>query len=288
MLSSMGIESPMFDYLEQVSQPSHAASRPAVAQVNVAEKMAERNFYQLFGRGMGAISREKDQKRLAAVALSKTDIELIKSYMEILDEVCFNSVCTNDMKTDIAREMYQYSQAVYSRCLRLIEAKSAHGVSHQMDVLSNLAEALDVRLKLFKNTFVDLSIKEKSPPSIKQIKENSPSEKKEEKKEINNKDKQIEEEKKVVKKPELKPLPPPPSNPFFQFETKAEPLIDLLEVEEQKKEEKKQDNLSAILSLNLGGGDAKENVVPVPKPEIKPENPKNKEDDFFEDLANRK
>ena len=275
MLSSMGLESPVFDFLDQVSQKTKP--KKPVEPVNSEEKLAERGFQQIFGTGMGVVSREKDVRALAGVSLSTADIEVIKSYMEILDDVCFSSQAPEDMMSDIAREIYQYSQAVYTRCVKLIEAKSANGVKYQLDVLMSLAEALDVRLKFFKNTFIDLTLKQKNIVK-KEVGKPKPGEKEEEKKSIP-----------VIKpKAALKPLPPPPSNPFFQFEAKAEPLIDLLDGTEEKKEVKKEAKNESqnfdLLQLNL------EPKVPLPEfLEIKEAVPEKKEeDDFFESLANRK
>eukprot|EP01022_Parablepharisma_sp_SALTPOND_P003845 TRINITY_DN115_c0_g2_i1.p1 TRINITY_DN115_c0_g2~~TRINITY_DN115_c0_g2_i1.p1 ORF type:complete len:416 (+),score=55.69 TRINITY_DN115_c0_g2_i1:339-1586(+) len=307
MLSSMGLESPMFEYLEEVSysskkgKPTPApAPKPAPKPVLTEDKAileAEREFKRFTGGIVGVVSHEKNTKNLAGVTLSPTDIETIKNYMQIIDEICVNAERVSDIKTDIALEMFKYCQAVHSRCLNIIAAKSAHGVEHQLEVLLSLSEDLDVRVKLFKNTFVDLFVNErmiaggKVPVKEKDHGQNKNGEKPE--------TKTTEEQKAPNKKPkvQIKPLPPPPSNPFFQFETKQEPLLDLLDSFEEKKtptmepqpEVKKEegglvtDLLGLQLDMEPADGVKQENVV-----EKKEEKKQVEADDFFEDLANRK
>ncbi len=318
MLSSMGLDSPMFDYLEQVSnskspgkpKPTGEAKASPKTQAPDAEAKAadeaERLFRQFTGGNVGVVSREKNQQSLAGVTLGTGDIEAIKSYMQIIDDVCVNAEKLSDMKTEIALEMYQYCQAVHARCLNIIAAKAANGVTHQMDVLLSLSEDLDVRVKLYKNTFVDMVVKERTRGKARPVvptKEGKGEDKKEEKHEESKKVEKEEEQKAKPRAP-IKPLPPPPSNPFFQFETKQ----DLLEELEEKKapsapvppsperKDKVDGAASDLLGLNLDfvagpQSEAKQAAVPQPDKkvdgEIKKENA-GQEDDFFESLANRK
>ena len=247
MLSSMGLDSPMFEYLEQVSKvgspprpkpaavPTMAPQTPEMREAQIISD-AEKQFRQFVGGNVGVVSREKNIQSLAGVTLSNTDIEVIKNYMQIIDDICINAEKLSELRSDIALEMYKYCQAVYSRCMNIISAKSAHGVNHQMDVLLSLSEDLDVRVKLFKNTYIDLPLKEKAPrPKKEEVKtEGKPRVEEDGREEIK------EPARSVKPKLNIKPLPPPPSNPFFQFETKQEPLLDLLEgFEEKKVEERK-------------------------------------------------
>ncbi len=327
MLSSMGLDSPMFDYLEQVSGvPQHSSKSGPISKTKDEQKPAadpaearlrneaERMFRKFTGGNIGVVSREKNQKSLAGVTLGATDIEVIKSYMQIIDEVCVNADKLADMKTEIAYEMFKYCLAMHARCMNIVAAKSAHGVIHQMDVLLSLSEDLDMRIKLYKNTFMDMAIRElsvdgKAKPAPKH-------EPQEEKKEPDGKE-EVKEVRAVKPRVPVKPLPPPPSNPFFQFETKQEPMVDLLEeleerkdakkpVEEPHKEEKKlaegkSDGVAGdLLDINFDLSAAKvataESVQAPPvakkeevkKEEVKKEEVKKQEDDFFENLANRK
>ena len=306
MLSSMKLDSPMFDYLGETKQSTPgSASKPNVSQQqNIEEDKtvaeAEKEFKKFTGGVIGVVSRERNQKNLAGVTLSGGDIETIKNYMQIIDEICVNAERVSDLKTEIGLEMFKQCQAVHTRCMNVVAAKSAHGVEHQLEVLLSLGEDLDMRVKLYKNTFVDLVVKEKQQAMGKLV--------------VTKVDKKVdgvttgsvEEQKKsqIKHKPIIKPLPPPPSNPFFQFETKQEPLIDLLDFPEEKKidqvepkpEVKKEENklVTDLLQLNLEPA-----VVEVPKSAAVREPNKEEalvmkrvekkgDDDFFEGLANRK
>jgi hypothetical protein len=299
MVSSMGLESPMFDFLEEVS---HSKGKPRYASVGLPRPQlreekerlhAEKEFKRFIGGNIGVISREKDSKSLAKVTLSQADINTIKNYMEIIDDICVNAENVSDVKTDFALEIYKNAQAFHARCLNIVAAKSAHGVGHQLEVLLSLSEDLDNRIKLYKNTFIDLFIKKNAPKEIIGENFNGKSTDKNNKEDIN-KAKEIKEEKKATtknlsnnskkKRNMIKPLPPPPSNQFFQFETKQEPLADLLEfLEETKSSEKNPFAVSperkSLLDVKVDlEYSIKEKSVEADKVE----------DDFFESLANRK
>jgi len=338
MLSSMGLESPMFDFLAENSKskvpqgPSppkrksaNFASEPVRGPAFCMKEMeskcladAERDFKKFAGGMVSAVSHERDTDKLAKVVLSNADIETIKSYMQIIDEICVNAEHLKDMKTELALECYKYCQAVHARCISLISAKSTFGVEYQMEVLLSLSEDLDVRVKLFKNTFIDLSIKDKgviltgsTPPTVAR----KSSSKKQVSGSINQFSPRIdpnnEESKSKISplkpKPIIKPLPPPPSNPFFQFETKVEPLLDLLENEpaapinvpkpEEKipKKEQSKGIMPDLLGLNLlevdGVKEEKKQNETIKTNDAKKEEVKKEqkvEDDFFDSLANRK
>ena len=334
----MGLESPMFDYLEQISRgggsssttsgtssaTKQKASSVPKPQIDAREAQAindaDKAFRQCFGGTIGVVSREKNPKSLAGVTLSNSDIEVIKSYMQIIDDVCVNAEHVRDMKTDIAVEMFKYCKAVHARCLNLIEAKSGYGVKHQLDVLLSLSEDLDMRVKFFQNTFIGLMVKERIGGSI--LPEKKPSEtpsKADDSKPKAPPDKNEEVKANPKPKVSIKPLPPPPSNPFFQFETKQEPLMDLLDgivepsapqappVPAQSNEEVKIRSDAAIaaaaasapanslLNLNLNFDlPSSQPAVPPPIPsaisvaEVKKTKSVEEDDDFFNDLANRK
>ncbi len=317
MLSSMGLSSPMFDYLEEVShvpKGSSAAKRSPAAPApqpppkeDRAMLEAEREFKRFAGGAIGVVSRERDMKNLAGVVLSPADIESIKSYMQIIDDICVNAEHLSDLKTDIALEMFKYCQAVHSRCLNLISAKSAHGVEYQLEVLLSLSEDLDVRVKLFKNTFIDLAVHErlKAMGKLGSSAAPAPTSKKEVDGAPAAAPHEVEEQKVPPQKPAvkphtkttIKPLPPPPSNPFFQFETKQEPLLDLLDSFEEKKSPevkpepipKKEEGgmVPDLLGLKLDIDSVP--VVPVATPvKLEAKVEKKEDDDFFEGLANRK
>lgn len=292
MLSSMGLESPMFDYLEETKHKKSTGLNSSV----IVEKTdldfdetnkAEKEFKKFVGGTIGIVSRESNSRSLARVNLGKIDIETIRSYMEIIDDICISAEDVNDIKTDLGLEMYKYCQAFYTRCRNIVSAKSTHGVEHQMDILMSLSEDLDVRIKLYKNTFIDLTLKK--------IKEKKPNIQKKINNELTNQ-KTDEEEKKVPskhRKTAIKPLPPPPSNQFFQFDTKQEPLVDLLD---DFYTENPQTNLDKI-SVNNPQPSPKNllnlQIEADPIIENKQENLDNVEikninDDFFENLANRK
>lgn len=293
MLSGMKIDSPMFDYLDEIRNSSSLDKKTTTISKRVMlkedqEKLdAEKKFKHFVGGNVGVVSHEKNAKNLAKVTLSQADIETIKSYMEIIDELCVNTDTLKEFKSDIGLEMYRYCQAVNTRCLNIVAAKSAHGIEHQVDVLLSLSENLDVRMKLYKNTFIDLLLKEKYGKGTTTI--NKKETIKDKKVESDESDESDEEEKKTTEKKHkgnIKTIPPPPSNQFFQFDTKQEALVDLLDdfneqkrnkIEEVKNENKPEMPMNNLLDLN---------IELEPESKSKPED-KKVDDDFFESLANR-
>eukprot|EP00826_Nyctotherus_ovalis_P046345 TRINITY_DN5228_c0_g1_i1.p1 TRINITY_DN5228_c0_g1~~TRINITY_DN5228_c0_g1_i1.p1 ORF type:complete len:353 (+),score=85.16 TRINITY_DN5228_c0_g1_i1:525-1583(+) len=289
MLSSMGLESPVFDNLEDAN---HNNIKPRTVSVVIPrsvlhedrERMhAEKEFKRFTGGTIGVVSREKDSKNLARVTLSQADINTIKNYMEIIDDMCINAEGIADLKNSFALEIYKHALAFHARCLNIVEAKSSHGIDHQLEILLSLSEDLDTRVKLYKNTFIDLltrknlpKMQSKEPKNDKRSRKNSPEEIEEK-----------EETKAPVKKRReiIKPLPPPPSNQFFQFETKQEPISDLLDFFEEKTKSSEKNPFAmaperkSLLDVKVDlEGLIKENNVETEKVE----------DDFFENLANRK
>eukprot|EP00826_Nyctotherus_ovalis_P055910 TRINITY_DN7479_c0_g1_i5.p1 TRINITY_DN7479_c0_g1~~TRINITY_DN7479_c0_g1_i5.p1 ORF type:complete len:471 (+),score=110.99 TRINITY_DN7479_c0_g1_i5:73-1485(+) len=279
MLSSLKLESPMFDHLEEISyKPNNNNSKPPVFNEAKAIAKAEKEFARFVGGRVELVSQDEN---LVSVVLSPSDIEVIRNYMQLADDVCVNAEELSSLKTDIALQVYRHIQAVHARCISIINAKVAHDVEYQLDTLLTLSEDLDVRVKLFQNTFIDLMVKAEAKAagvSLEDIHRASVKEK--------------EEGKEVVKrrKGPVKPLPPPPSNQFFQFQTKQSPLLDLLDDfdgREEKKEEPKEVKEVAkdLLDLQLDGEQV-DGVTAETKEDTqgKPET----ENDFFEDLANRK
>lgn len=299
MISSMGLESPIFDHLEEINNQrvkprtvSVGIPRPVAFCEERDKTRAEKEFKRFTGGAIGVVSKEKDTKNLAKVTLNPTDISTIKNYMEILDDICINAETITDVKTDFALEIYKHAQAFHARCLNIVAAKSAHGVEYQLEVLLSLSEDLDARIKLYKNTFVDLLTKKKVPKKV----DNKITNGKTISKDDSNKPVEIlenKEEKKVsIKKRKgiVKPLPPPPSNQFFQFETKQEPVNDLLDFLEESKTTDK--NPFAMPSERKSLLDAKVNleysIKEVKGDEEEGVEAEKMEDDFFENLANRK
>jgi len=289
MVPAMGLESPMFDYLEEASYSkgklryaSVGPPRPQLPEEKERSK-AEKEFKRFVGGNIGVVSREKDSKSLAKVTLSPGDINTIKNYMEIIDDICINAESIDDIKTDFGLEIYKNAKAFHARCLNIVAVKSAHGIQHQLEVLLSLSEELDTRIKLYKNTFVDLFIKKNAPKVIVDEKINGKKTDKDNKEDAN----EVKEEKKAPTKKRkeiVKPLPPPPSNQFFQFETKQEPLIDLLDFFEETKSSEKNPfapspERKSLLPIKVDlEYSIKEESVEAEKVE----------DDFFENLANRK
>lgn len=273
MLSSLNLESPMFDYLEEKNQ------KPVMPFNEIrALKKAEREFNKFVGGPMQLVNREEN---LTTVVLSEADIEVIRNYMQLVDDICINAKEVKDLKTDIGLQVYKYTQAVYARCISIINAKVEHNIEYQLDMLLTLSEDLDVRVKLFKNTFVGLIVKEEANAagvSLEDVRKSSkdPIEEKVE----------VQKKRKAVVKP--LPPPPPPSNQFFQFETKQSPLIDLLEEFDEKEEVKKgnEEIVKDLLDLQLNNH--VDGVTVETKDDTQEKVKENAEDNFFEDLANRK
>ena len=275
MLSSLNLESPMFDYLEEKSQKP---KNPMPFDETKATQKGEKEFNKFVGGPMELVNRGEN---LATVILSEADIEVIKNYMQLVDDICVNAEELKDIKTDIGLQVYKYTQAVYVRCISIINAKVERNIEFQLDMLLTLSEDLDVRVKLFRNTFVGLIVKEEATAagvSLEDIRKSS-------------KD-PVEEKVKVHKKRRavVKPLPPPPSNQFFQFETKQSPLIDLLEEFDNREEVKEANEPKGIVKdlLDLQLDDHADRVTVETKDDTQGKAEDNPEDNFFEDLANRK
>ena len=309
MLSSLGLESPMFEYLDEISQknePKNSSLKPKEPIFNESKAIdkANKEFTKFTGGAIELVNRETNESKLALVSLSPSDIESIKNYMEIIDDICVNAEDISELKTDIAAQMYKYCQSIYTRCINIIDAKVAHDVEFQLEILLSLSEDLSMRIKLFQNMFIDLTIKTEAKAAGIDF-------------EKYNKEKQSslpnQEEKKEVKKKKLqvKPLPPPPSNQFFQFDTKQKPLVDLLDnfddneekktkpeikvqendnIKEDPKNEVKKiasDLLDLELDDNIQDGIDKQSIPETQNnPEVKKQPKSLLDDDFFDGFAN--
>ena len=58
----------------------------------------------------------------------------MKNYLQILEDISLNALGIEDMKTEIAQEMYMYCIAVYHRCNQVISAKQMLSPHHNTQI----------------------------------------------------------------------------------------------------------------------------------------------------------
>ena len=114
---SMGLKSPIFDYLEEVSYKSKPKKlldieneKSGFDKIKAIEK-ANEELINFTGGPIELVGKGLNDENLAMVFLNPEDIESIKNYMKIIDDICASSEVISDIKTELGVQAYRYCQA---------------------------------------------------------------------------------------------------------------------------------------------------------------------------------
>ena len=107
VVSSLGLESPVVGHIEELNQYQESRKTSSInteeIQIDEKEQNAIREFKHFVGGAIAIINKEKDPDNLAKVTMSQSDIDSIKNYMEIIDDMCANAENIKDLKNEIGQ-----------------------------------------------------------------------------------------------------------------------------------------------------------------------------------------
>lgn len=169
LMSSLGVDSPMFDYVEQLcgrpNQPTPSG--------NPVQDRKRRQLQELEKKAKCLEERDEieevekieyddqeDDHTLARSRVDASEYEIIKSSLQLLEDIQNTAESLDEMKSEVATDIYQTALMMRRRVARIVQAKSFSNVD--MDSVADLLEILDYidkKLESYKKKYLKLKQK---------------------------------------------------------------------------------------------------------------------------------
>ena len=168
LMGNLGVDSPMFDYVEELAGRT-------VGGEGVGTKGGKRN------KERGELDRrarelqEKDalealdnmnfednddDAQLSRAKVDASELEIIKSSLQILEDIQERAESLDEMKSEVATDIYQTCLMMRRRVARIVQAKSFANVDIQhVTELLEIIDFIDRRLEAYKKRYLKFKAK---------------------------------------------------------------------------------------------------------------------------------
>jgi hypothetical protein len=174
-----GIDSPMFDFIEQTS----GKEKPEDLNEIKRKKQVEADNQAIYiienddKEDLQAFAENEDFSKYCKDNYDRTELEIAKSTIMILEDMANNSEHINDLRTEVVSDIYTTCKVSRVRIAKIIEVRSFANKLEDLESLLEVLDFIDKKLDAFRIKYKKLKAKEQARAHKQEIKEKEKQEK---------------------------------------------------------------------------------------------------------------
>ncbi|CDW84727.1 tom1-like protein 2-like [Stylonychia lemnae] len=161
LMSSLGVDSPMFDFVEQISGRPTSLSMPPQQQRSKQRQDLEKQQKNLQEKdAIEEVERmefedNEDDYQLARSKVDPSEYEIIKSSLQLLEDIQNTAESLDELKSEVATDIYQTCLMMRRRVARIVQAKSFTNTDiESVAELLDIIDYIDKKLESYKKKYL--------------------------------------------------------------------------------------------------------------------------------------
>jgi len=170
-----GIDSPMFDFVEQISGKERPKDLEEISKENEDPQYVDVIPDDGIEPEVQAFDPNEDFSKYTMDSYDRTEFEVAKSTLMILEDMSNNAEYITDLRTDIVHDIYTTCRVSRARIAKIIEVRSFANKLNDLESLLEVLDFIDKKIELFRSKYQKLKEKEKKDKKkIKEEREKQP------------------------------------------------------------------------------------------------------------------